>query len=136
MRPKTPKLLEDIRDAAVFIEQGTAARSLDDYHDDRLLRQADERNFEINGEAVRRLTETDPGTGSRIDQHGQIIAFRNLLIHGYDLLARMGGHQAGCAGVAPAGRNTIARGTAAVAPDLRVRRSRRAAAEVSPPRRT
>jgi uncharacterized protein with HEPN domain len=86
MRPKTAKLLEDIRDAAAFIEQCTAAKSLDDYRRDRLLRQGVERNFEIIGEAVRRLTDTDPATGARIDQHGQIIAFRNLLIHGYDLV--------------------------------------------------
>jgi uncharacterized protein with HEPN domain len=28
----------------------------------------------------------DPDTSSRIGQYAQIIAFRNLLIHGYDLI--------------------------------------------------
>ena len=61
-------------------------KSVDDDHKDRLLRQAVERNFEIVGEAVRRLIDIDPDTGARIDQHVQIIAFRNVLIHGYELV--------------------------------------------------
>ena len=86
MRPKTPKLLADIADAATFIEEQTRNRSLDDYQHDRLLRQAIERNFEIIGEAIRRLADVDPDTASRIDRHAQIIAFRNLLAHGYDMV--------------------------------------------------
>ncbi len=86
MQPKTPKLLDDIRDAAAFIRQVTADKTLDDYRADRLMRQAVERNFEILGEAVGRLARTDPETAARIGDHPQIIAFRNLLIHGYDLV--------------------------------------------------
>jgi uncharacterized protein with HEPN domain len=33
-----------------------------------------------------RLARTDPETAARIGDHLQIIAFRNLLIHGYDLV--------------------------------------------------
>jgi hypothetical protein len=55
MERKSPKLLQDIRDAAAFIRQATADKTLDDYRSDRLLRQAIERNFEIIGEAVGRL---------------------------------------------------------------------------------
>jgi uncharacterized protein with HEPN domain len=51
MQRMTAKLLEDIRDAAAFIRQATAAKSLNDYTSDRLMRQAVERNFEILGEA-------------------------------------------------------------------------------------
>lgn len=47
MQPKTPKLLEDIRDSATFIREVVAGKSIDDYRADRLLRQAIERNFEI-----------------------------------------------------------------------------------------
>ena len=79
MQPKTPKLLEDIRDAV-------HTKTLDDYHGDRLLRQAIERNFEIIGEAIKRLAQHDPETADRIGDHRQIIAFRNVLIHGYDLV--------------------------------------------------
>jgi uncharacterized protein with HEPN domain len=30
--------------------------------------------------------QVDPGTAARIAQYAQIIAFRNILIHGYDLV--------------------------------------------------
>ena len=86
MQPKTPKLLDDIRDAAVFIRQVTGGKTLDAYRADRLLRQAVERNFEIIGEAVSRLARADAATAARIGDHPQIIAFRNVLIHGYDLI--------------------------------------------------
>jgi|SRR6516164_3259303 uncharacterized protein with HEPN domain len=86
MQPKAPKLLEDVRDAAAFILQVTAGKSLEDFESDRLLRQAVERNLEIIGEAVSRLTRVDPDVASRIGECRQIIAFRNILIHGYDII--------------------------------------------------
>jgi restriction endonuclease S subunit len=55
MRKKTPKLLEDIRDAAAYIRELAQGRTLDDYERDRMLRQAVERNFEIIGEAIEEL---------------------------------------------------------------------------------
>lgn len=86
MQPKTPKLLDDIRDAAAFIREAVRGKTLADYHGDRILRQAIERNFEIIGEAMKRLAQHDPETVARIGDHRQIIAFRNVLIHGYDLV--------------------------------------------------
>lgn len=86
MQPQSPKLLEDIRDAAAFIREVTKGKSLADYGADRLLRQAIERNFEIIGEAIKRLAQHDAETAARIDDYRQIIAFRNVLIHGYDLV--------------------------------------------------
>lgn len=86
MHARSPKWLEDIRDAAAFIGQVTQGRTLAAYSADRLLRQAVERNFEIIGEALKRLAQTDPDTAARIAQVPQIIAFRNVLIHGYDLV--------------------------------------------------
>ena len=86
MRPKSAKLLEDIRDSAAFIREATQGKTLDDYRADRLLRQAVERNFEIMGEAVNRLTGYDPDIAERIAHTSQIVAFRNVLIHGYDLV--------------------------------------------------
>jgi uncharacterized protein with HEPN domain len=86
MQPKTPKLLDDIRDATAFIRQVTNGKTLEAYRADRLLRQAVERNLEIIGEAVRRLAQLDPSTAARVGEHPQIIAFRNVLIHGYDLV--------------------------------------------------
>ena len=51
-----------------------------------MLRQAVERNFEIIGEAIRRLEKDDPETAARITDYRRIIAFRNVLIHGYDVI--------------------------------------------------
>ncbi|MCM8595526.1 DUF86 domain-containing protein [Accumulibacter sp.] len=86
MQPKTAKLLDDIRDAAAFIREAVRDRTIDDYHGDRLLRQAIERNFEIIGEAMKRLGRHDPASVARIGDYRQIIAFRNILIYGYDLV--------------------------------------------------
>ncbi len=86
MQPRSPKLLEDIRDAAAFIREVAKGKSPADYHADRVLRQAIERNFEIIGEAIKRLALHDVETAVRIGDHRQIIAFRNVLIHGYDLV--------------------------------------------------
>jgi uncharacterized protein with HEPN domain len=86
MESKSPKLLADIRDAVAFVRKTTTSKTLDDYRNDRLLRQAVERNFEIVGEAVGRLAKLDPSTAARLSAYQQIISFRNLLIHGYDLI--------------------------------------------------
>lgn len=86
MHPRSPKLLDDIRDAAQFIREAAAGISLERYRSDRLLRQAVERSFEVIGEAVKRLAHHDPGTAALIGSYPQIIAFRNVLIHGYDLV--------------------------------------------------
>ena len=86
MQLKTPKHLDDIRDAATFICQSTDGKTVDDYREDRLLRQAVERNFEIIGEAVKRLAEHDPQVAAQLGSYPQIISFRNVLIHGYDLI--------------------------------------------------
>jgi len=42
--------------------------------------------FEIIGEAMGRLLRDDPDTAQLIADHRRIIAFRNLLIHGCDVV--------------------------------------------------
>ena len=86
MHPRAPKLLEDIRDAADFVKTATRDLALEQFKQNRMLRQAVERNFEIIGEAVRRLEKDDPDTAARIAHYRRIIAFRNVLIHGYDVI--------------------------------------------------
>jgi uncharacterized protein with HEPN domain len=84
MQPRTPGLLWDIADAGGFIAAETVDVEFETYQRDRRLRHAVEREFEIIGEAARRIAEQDPATAARISGVPQIIAFRNVLAHGYD----------------------------------------------------
>ncbi len=86
MQGRNAKHLEYIRDAAAFIRDIGSGRRQDDFDSDRVFRQAIERNFEIIGEAVNRLKREAPDTAARISNTNQIIAFRNVLAHGYDLV--------------------------------------------------
>lgn len=86
MQPESPKLLEDVRAAADYIRTKCDGLALDDYLADDVLRPAVERYFEIIGEALNRLARRDSTTVSRITGYAQIIAFRNVLIHGYDAI--------------------------------------------------
>jgi uncharacterized protein with HEPN domain len=86
MQRRSAKYLEDIVDAAVFIIDTTRDVDQESYRVNRVLRNAVERNFEIIGEAVRRLSDSDPNTAKRLGDYREIIDFRNILIHGYDLI--------------------------------------------------
>ena len=86
MRLDSKKHLEDIRKAAELIREFSGGRTLEDYSRDALLRSGVERQFEIIGEALNRLSKTDPATGARISEQARIIAFRNILIHAYDVV--------------------------------------------------
>lgn len=68
MRHKVPALLTDIRDAARFIAEDTAGHTFESFRGNRRVRQVVERNFEIIGEAMRRLSREDPDLAGRI--HG------------------------------------------------------------------
>ena len=80
------KCLGDIQRAAEFLLQLTSGRTLDEYRSDEVFRSAVERKFEIIGEALNRLQKIDPVLAAALPQHRQIISFRNILIHGYDVI--------------------------------------------------
>jgi uncharacterized protein with HEPN domain len=84
MRVEAKKYLFDVREAGGLILQFVQDRSFEDYARDPLLRSAVERQFEIMGEALNKLSQIDPGTAVRIAEYRRIIGFRNVLIHGYD----------------------------------------------------
>jgi len=75
--------LFDIRLAADSIAAFCAGKSFEQYRADELLRAAVERKFGIIGEALARLAKDDPAVAARIPKHPRIIAFRNILVHGY-----------------------------------------------------
>ena len=53
-----------------------------------MLRSAVERQFEIIGEALGTLARVDATIAARIPVLRDIVAFRNILIHGYAILDR------------------------------------------------
>ena len=84
MRRSVLKLLEDIRVAATSIQEYTQGFGEADYLENKPIRRAVEREFEIIGEALRRLSDSHPDVSARITEMEQIISFRNVLAHGYD----------------------------------------------------
>lgn len=80
--------LLDALDAAQAIQTFAAARTDQDYGHDRLLRSAIDREFEVVGEALNRLRRDDPAVAARIPDLAEIVGFRNVLIHGYDIVDR------------------------------------------------
>lgn len=77
------KYLWDASRAAHRIARFTSGRSFDDYLGDEMLRSAVERQFEIIGEALVALRRVDPDLAATIRDLPRIVAFRNVLIHGY-----------------------------------------------------
>ena len=76
--------LWDARQSADAIAEFARGRTFDDYVADSMLRSAVERQFEIIGEALRQLEKAAPDVALRLPERSQAIAFRNILIHGYD----------------------------------------------------
>ena len=83
MRPEAKKYLWDAREAARLIRRFVTDKSFTDYQGDDMLRSAVERQFEIIGEALNLLSKIDAAVASDIPELGRIVAFRNVLIHGY-----------------------------------------------------
>ncbi|MGH9860336.1 MAG: HepT-like ribonuclease domain-containing protein, partial [Candidatus Acidiferrales bacterium] len=83
MRLEAKKYLYDIQQAAARIAEFTVGKQFVDYERHPMLRSAVERQFQVLGEALAQLAKLDVKLAGRISQHRRIIAFRNILIHGY-----------------------------------------------------
>lgn len=88
MRRDPKSLLWDAQAAAEIIATITAQKSFADFDGDIVLRSAVERQFEIVGEALAQLARLDAAMAAKIPDLREIVAFRNILIHGYALIDR------------------------------------------------
>jgi uncharacterized protein with HEPN domain len=84
MQPEARKSLYDLVRAGESILRFTEGKDLAVYSTDDLLRSAVERQFEILGEALGRVTRLEPAIARQVPDRERIIAFRNVLAHGYD----------------------------------------------------
>jgi uncharacterized protein with HEPN domain len=75
--------LWDVSQAAADIKTFVGTMNLAEYQGSSLVRAAVERKFEIIGEALNGLTKSAPELAKQIGDVRYIIAFRNILIHGY-----------------------------------------------------
>jgi uncharacterized protein with HEPN domain len=82
--------LWDAREAADAIAGFMQGRRFDDYAGDLMFRSAVERQLAVIGEALSQLARVDQGLAARIPEVRRVIAFRNVLIHGYDRIDNAG----------------------------------------------
>lgn len=80
--------LWDVRAAADKIATFVQGKSADEFVRDELTSSAVERQLEIIGEALGQLAKADPAIAARIPDLSQIVALRNILIHGYVIVKR------------------------------------------------
>src|ERR1039457_7424977 len=83
MRIESKKYLYDIARTAKLAIEFIEGKTFADYSANVMLRSAVERQLETVGEALVQLARTDPAAASQISEYQRIIAFRNILIHGY-----------------------------------------------------
>jgi uncharacterized protein with HEPN domain len=86
MRLEALKYLYDIQRACRLLASFIEGKTFADYSSEALLRSGVERQLTIVGEALNRLTKNEPTVVSTITDARQIIAFRNILVHGYDII--------------------------------------------------
>jgi len=78
------KWLFDALQASRNIRSFVEGKTLDDYAENVLVSSAVERQFEIIGEALRRVRDYDEAFIESIEGWRGAISFRNILAHGYD----------------------------------------------------
>ncbi|MDZ7719207.1 MAG: DUF86 domain-containing protein [Balneolaceae bacterium] len=87
MPHKRRKLLLDISLSCGEILDFIDGKSFEDFLEDRMLQLAIEREFEIIGEALHRLSGIEESELSqKIPEYRKIIDFRNIIAHGYDII--------------------------------------------------
>ncbi|MEU6268112.1 HepT-like ribonuclease domain-containing protein [Saccharopolyspora shandongensis] len=75
--------LWDALQAAELLREFGEGQDFAGYQANAMLRSAVERQFEIIGEALNQLSKADFELAAQVPDLGRIVAFRNILIHGY-----------------------------------------------------
>ena len=86
MRRRPEAFLWDIREAGGRIGEFVRDIDFNRFSQSALIQAAVERQFEIIGEALNQLSKIEPDILEKIPDARRIIAFRNILIHGYAVL--------------------------------------------------
>ncbi|MHC4203857.1 MAG: HepT-like ribonuclease domain-containing protein [Planctomycetota bacterium] len=86
MKDETRKNLIDILQATEEIQDFVHGMDFKAYQKKPVIKRAVERDFEIIGEALNRIKNTNYEILEKITEHHRIIGFRNILIHGYDVV--------------------------------------------------
>ncbi len=84
MNPRILKYLLDIESVIAELEKIKAAcqNNFNNFENDVIILRASERDFEIIGEAVKKILDMDPAI--QITNTKKIIGLRNLITHAYD----------------------------------------------------
>ncbi|NJL49972.1 MAG: DUF86 domain-containing protein [Leptolyngbyaceae cyanobacterium SM2_5_2] len=77
------KYLYDIQQACQRIEEFLAGQDFGSYQGNIMLKSAVERQCIIVGEALSQVLKRSPDLNSQISEAGQIVDFRNVIVHGY-----------------------------------------------------
>lgn len=78
--------LFDIKQACDEIKAFTKDMSFEEYSINSMVKAAVERKFLVIGEAMTRLKREHPEVLDKITDHEKIIGFRNVFVHGYDII--------------------------------------------------
>jgi uncharacterized protein with HEPN domain len=89
MNDEIRKSLIDILQAAEEIQNFTHEMDFKAYQNSLITQRAVERDFEIVGEALNRIRQIDAELIEKVPEYHRIIGFRNILIHGYDIIDEM-----------------------------------------------
>ena len=87
MERNTNTYLYDIIQGCQNIRKFIADIDLQTYTADLLIKSAVERQFIIIGEALNRISRFDPVMYNHIPHAERIIGFRNIIVHGYDIVS-------------------------------------------------
>jgi len=83
----TNSYLYEIIQSCRNIENFTHNVGFQSYSTDLLIKSAVERQFITIGEALNRIKRFAPETYNKIPDADRIIGFRNILVHGYDIVS-------------------------------------------------